>query len=96
MLTSVNPDQRAPANHLIRLINEADEFSRTVVAEAREPKLTSDEHFTVDGTLIEAWASLQSFPPKVSNAAIARPPMIPAIRESADSGRASATISPTC
>ena len=23
--------------------------------------LTSDEHFTVDGTLIEAWASLKSF-----------------------------------
>jgi hypothetical protein len=27
----------------------------------RELKLTSDEHFTVDGTLIEAWASLKSF-----------------------------------
>jgi hypothetical protein len=24
----------------------------------------SDEHFTVDGTLIEAWASLRSFKPK--------------------------------
>jgi len=33
----------------------------TVVAEARELKLASDEHFTVDGTLIEAWASLKSF-----------------------------------
>lgn len=39
----------------------AGEFFRTVVAEARELKLTSDEHFTVDGTLIEAWASLKSF-----------------------------------
>ncbi len=29
--------------------------------EAREQKLLSDEHFTVDGTLIEAWASLKSF-----------------------------------
>lgn len=38
----------------------AGEFFRTVVAEARELKLTSDEHFTVDGTLIEAWASLKS------------------------------------
>jgi len=39
----------------------AGEFFRTVVAEARELKLTSDEHFTVDVTLIEAWASLKSF-----------------------------------
>jgi hypothetical protein len=31
-----------------------------VAAEARELKLTSDEHFTVDGTLIEAWASFKS------------------------------------
>jgi transposase len=38
----------------------ASEFFRTVVAEARELRLTSDEHFTVDGTLIEAWASLKS------------------------------------
>jgi hypothetical protein len=42
----------------------AGEFFRTVVAEARELKLTSDKHFTVDGTLIEAWASLKSFRPK--------------------------------
>jgi transposase len=42
----------------------AGEFFRTVVAAARELKLTSDEHFTVDGTLIEAWASLKSFRPK--------------------------------
>ena len=41
--------------------NVAGEFFRTVVAEARELKLTSDEHFTVDGTLVEAWASLKSF-----------------------------------
>lgn len=39
----------------------AGEFFRTVVAEAHELKLTSDGHFTVDGTLIEAWASLKSF-----------------------------------
>jgi len=44
--------------------NVAGEFFRTVVAEARELKLTSDEHFTVDGTLIEAWASLKSVRPK--------------------------------
>jgi len=39
----------------------ADEFFRAVVAQARALKLLSDEHFTVDGTLIEAWASLKSF-----------------------------------
>ena len=38
----------------------AGEFFRTVVEQARALKLTSDEHFTVDGTLIEAWASLKS------------------------------------
>lgn len=32
-------------------------FFDTVVSEARARKLMSDEHFTVDGTLIEAWAS---------------------------------------
>jgi transposase len=42
----------------------AGEFFRTVVEQARALKLTSDEHFTVDGTLIEAWASLKSFKPK--------------------------------
>ena len=35
-----------------------------VVREARALELLSDEHFSVDGTLIEAWASLKSFRPK--------------------------------
>jgi transposase len=39
----------------------AGEFFRAVVAQARAAKLTSHDHFTVDGTLIEAWASLKSF-----------------------------------
>jgi transposase len=39
----------------------AREFLIEVVGQAREKNLTSDEHFTVDGTLIEAWASLKSF-----------------------------------
>jgi transposase len=42
----------------------AGEFFHAVVAQARALKLTSDEHFTVDGTLIEAWASLKSLRPK--------------------------------
>jgi len=39
----------------------AGEFFRTVVEQARAAGLLSDEHFSVDGTLIEAWASLKSF-----------------------------------
>ena len=39
----------------------AREFLAEVVAQAQAQGLTSDEHFTVDGTLIEAWASLKSF-----------------------------------
>ena len=36
-------------------------FFDAVVREARGQGLLSDEHFTVDGTLIEAWASAKSF-----------------------------------
>ena len=32
--------------------------------QAREKNLLSDEHFTVDGTLIEAWAGQKSFKEK--------------------------------
>jgi transposase len=39
----------------------AREFLSEVVRQAAAKKLTSDEHFTVDGTLIEAWASQKSF-----------------------------------
>jgi transposase len=39
----------------------AGQFFRGVVEEARAAGLMSDEHFTVDGTLIEAWASVKSF-----------------------------------
>jgi transposase len=37
------------------------EFLCEVVRQAQEKDLTSDEHFTVDGTLVEAWAGLKSF-----------------------------------
>ena len=42
----------------------AKEFLACVVAQAQVKGLTSDEHFTVDGTLVEAWASAKSFQPK--------------------------------
>src|SRR5882724_7801767 len=46
-----------------RLLGEemARAFFDRVVAQARERGLLSDEHFTVDGTLVEEWASLKSF-----------------------------------
>ena len=34
------------------------------VAQPGSKKLLSNEHFSVDGTLIEAWASMKSFKPK--------------------------------
>ena len=42
----------------------AREFLTAVVAEARRRKLLAEDHFTVDGTLLEAWASLKSIHPK--------------------------------
>lgn len=35
-------------------------FFEAIVTRAQEEGLTSDEHFSVDGTLIEAWASMKS------------------------------------
>jgi len=56
-------DHSVFAKNRARLIaaEAAKGFFREVVALARERKLLSAEHFTVDGTLIEAWASLKSF-----------------------------------
>ena len=48
-------------------------FFAHVVGQARAQGLLSAEHFTVDGTLIEAWASLKSFRPK-EEAPADRPP----------------------
>lgn len=39
-------------------------FFRQVVEQARAEGLMSQEHFSVDGSLIEAWASMKSFVPK--------------------------------
>src|SRR5581483_2262383 len=46
-----------------RLLQEStpDAFFACVVEAAKERGLLSDEHFSVDGTMIEAWASLKSF-----------------------------------
>ncbi len=42
----------------------AQKFFMVVLGQARKKELLSDEHFTVDGTLIEAWANRRSFKPK--------------------------------
>ena len=42
----------------------AHKFLAAVLAHPRVKRLLSTEHFSVDGTLIEAWASMKSFRPK--------------------------------
>jgi transposase len=49
----------------------AHRFFEAVRAEAERRQLLSDDHFTVDGTLLEAWASTKSFRPKDDDS---RPP----------------------
>src|SRR2546423_9020982 len=39
----------------------AEAFFQAVLQQARERSLLSDEHFTVDGTLLEAWARVKSY-----------------------------------
>jgi len=49
-----------------RLLNAdvARQFLAAILAHKDVAPLLSDEHFSVDGTLIEAWASMKSFQPK--------------------------------
>lgn len=42
----------------------AAKFLTAVLSQPRVKRLLSSEHFSVDGTLIEAWASMKSFKPK--------------------------------
>src|SRR6478609_3227497 len=42
----------------------AAKFLSAVLAQPRVKRLLSSEHFSVGGTLIEAWASMKSFKPK--------------------------------
>ena len=52
-----------------RLLNTgvASSFFSSVRDIAQQKDLVSDEHFSVDGTLLEAWASMKSFQPKDQN-----------------------------
>ena len=42
----------------------AAKFLTAVLSQAKVKRLLSSEHFSVDGTLIQAWASMKSFKPK--------------------------------
>ncbi len=42
----------------------AQQFLAAVLSQPKVKRLLSSEHFSVDGTLLEAWASLKSFRPK--------------------------------
>ena len=42
----------------------AAKFFQAILGQPAVKALLSEEHFTVDGTLIEAWASMKSFKPK--------------------------------
>ena len=52
-----------------RLLNEdiAKEFFAQVLSRAKLRRYTSSDHFSVDGTLLSAWASHKSFRPKPDN-----------------------------
>src|SRR5438445_734608 len=50
----------------------ADRFFAAVVRHAKLRRYVSSDHFSVDGTLLEAWASHKSFQPKDGPALLCR------------------------
>jgi transposase len=74
-----------------RLLNTdiARKFLAAILAHKQVAPLLSDEHFSVDGTLIEAWASLKSFQPKAGTGG-AEPPA-----DASGSGQEAAPVSGT-
>ena len=64
-------------------------FFDAIGRQARAAGLLSDGHFTVDGTQLEAWASLKSFRPRTGRRG--RRPMTPGIRPSTFMASAGAT-----
>lgn len=59
-------DASAFSKNRQRLLDQdvADEFFAAVVRQAKLRRYISSDYFTVDGTLLEAWASHKSFKPK--------------------------------
>lgn len=70
-------DQSTFAKNRERLLQHevSRHFFDAVLQLAREQHLLSNQHFTVDGTLLESWASLKSFKPRGPNLGGARKPM---------------------
>jgi transposase len=52
----------------------AAKFLAAVLAQPRVKRLLSSDHFSVDGTLIEAWASMKSFKPRATGGDEPSPP----------------------
>ena len=51
-----------------------------ILAHREVAQLLSDDHFSVDGTLVKAWASMKSFQPKTTpNSPLPRPPRCPVL-----------------
>ena len=61
-----SPDHSTFSANRERLLEHAvaGRFFVAVVEQARKSKLMSDEHFSVDGTLIDAWGVAEEFPPE--------------------------------
>ena len=62
----------------------AQEFFALVLAQAKRKRLLSSEHFTVDGTLIEAWAGQKSFQMKNDDSLKPPPPPDPGSNPTVD------------
>jgi transposase len=62
-------DQSSFAKNRERLLDHevSRRFFSAVLELARQQHLLSNQHFTVDGTLLESWASLKSFKPRGPN-----------------------------
>src|SRR5438067_11892422 len=67
----------------------AEAFFQAVLQQAGERSLLSDEHFTVDGTLLKAWASVKSYQRKDAKNAV--PPDDLAMRRWTSMGRSGRT-----
>jgi transposase len=61
---SFDPSSFAKNKARLLAADVARRFFEAIVRSAKEARLLSTEHFTVDGTLVEAWASLKSFRPR--------------------------------
>ena len=64
LFSYVDLEERVPAQHPLRLILEAEvahKFLAALLNHKEVRGLLSDEHFSVDGTKLAAWASMKSF-----------------------------------